>query len=80
MDPQKFRVALALHDAVDAGDAHVVALAIDDPALDLVERDRHVDRAHADAEDVDARDHPTAVAGVRSALASSPRTCRSIQR
>ena len=75
MDALEVGVALALHDAVDAGDAHVVMLAVVDPGLDLVEGPVHVDGADADAEDVDAGDHPAAAAsGVGHAASSEPCT------
>ena len=81
MDPQQLRIALALHDAMDAGDADVVLLTLRDPTPDLVDGCRNVDGADADAEDVDALDQPADATGIASChrLSSRARTCCSIQ-
>ena len=56
MDPPQLFVALALHHAVDAGDADVMRRALTDPRVDGVERLRHVDGADRQPEHVETLD------------------------
>src|SRR5258708_6892831 len=51
------RVAVALHDAMNAADADIAALTFDDPSTKFDDGESRIYGTHADAENIDGRDH-----------------------